>query len=170
MELWDAYTKDGRLTGEKLVRGQPMPRDVYHLVCEALVRHTDGSYLLMHRSKEKHAYSGYYEATAGGSALCGEDAHACIRRELFEETGILCDTFFEVAYLVADRERYNVLFHSFVCTVDCDKDIVTLQEGETDGYVWLSEPEFIEFLHSDKVIKTQFERYKQYYKEMNFIK
>lgn len=43
----------------------------------------------MRRDLSKPNYGGYYEATAGGSALKGEDKMACVKRELFEETGII---------------------------------------------------------------------------------
>ena len=43
MELWDAYTKDGKLTDKVLVRGEPIQEGLYHLTCEVLVRHVDGT-------------------------------------------------------------------------------------------------------------------------------
>ena len=50
MELWDAYDENfRRVEGVSLVRGEPIPAGAYHLVCDVLVRHTDGSYLLMQR-------------------------------------------------------------------------------------------------------------------------
>ena len=84
MEYWDAY--DGefrRMEGVSLVRGEDIPAGVYHLVCDVLVRHTDGSYLLTRRDPRKH-YGGLWEATAGGSALRGETPLDCARRELRE--------------------------------------------------------------------------------------
>ena len=87
MELWDAYTRDGVKTGEILVRDEPIPAGRYHLVCEVLVRHVDGSYLCMIRSRQKPNYPLYPECTAGGSALMGDDPLCCIRRELFEQHG-----------------------------------------------------------------------------------
>ena len=87
MELWDAYTRDGVKTGETLVRDEQIPKGRYHLVCEVLVRHVDGEYLCMIRSRQKPNYPLYPECTAGGSALKGEDVLACARRELLEETG-----------------------------------------------------------------------------------
>lgn len=90
MEIWDGYYKDGTLANIDLVRGKPIPDGLYHLVCEVLVRHTDGDYLLMQRDLKKDIYPGFYEATAGGSALKGENKLDCIKRELFEETGIVC--------------------------------------------------------------------------------
>ena len=56
MELWDAYSKNGELTGDTLVRGEEIPQGLYHLVCEVLVRHIDGSFLCMKRSVQKPNY------------------------------------------------------------------------------------------------------------------
>ena len=110
MELWDAYDRNGNKTGEILVRGEPIPEGRYHLVSEVLVRHVDGSYLCMIRSRQKPNYPLYPECTAGGSALMGEDSLTCIRRELREETGIEWAEFEEVARTV--RDCYATIFHS----------------------------------------------------------
>ena len=167
MELWDAYTRNGVKTGGVLVRGQRMWPGIYHLVCEVLVRHTDGSYLCMIRSREKPNYPLYPECTAGGSALLGEDPLTCIRRELREETGIEWDDFQVVAHTV--REPDSCLFWSFVCTVDWPKDRITLQEGETEAFKWVSEAEFIELLGSGKMIPEQMERMGEYYRKLGYL-
>ena len=73
MEIWDAYDeKRNKIDGVSLVRGQPINEGYYHLVSEIIVRHKDGSYLLMQRDKRKHL-GGMWEASAGGSALQGEE-------------------------------------------------------------------------------------------------
>ena len=46
-----------------------------------------------------------------------------------------------------------------MCTVDCDKDSITLQENETEGYKWMNEEEFKIFINSDGLIPFQKERY-----------
>lgn len=168
MEIWDAYTKEGRLAGRDLIRGEEIPRELYHLVCEVLVRHVDGDYLLMQRSFEKPNYGGFFEATAGGSALKGEDKLACVKRELYEEAGIEADDFKELARVV--REESRSIFHTYLCVTDCDKDSVQLQEGETVGYKWVGEEEFIRFVNSGEMIGTQRKRYEKYFKEMGYIK
>ena len=72
MEIWDAYDRNlEKIEGMTLIRGEKIPEGVYHLVCDVIVRHTDGEYLLMQRDSKKH-YGGMWEATAGGSALQGE--------------------------------------------------------------------------------------------------
>ena len=83
-ELWDARRRDGDLLGYALTRGEPLPDGVYHLVSEIIVRRTDGRFLLMRRHPEKESFPGMWECSAAGSALQGEDASACARRELRE--------------------------------------------------------------------------------------
>ena len=141
MEHWDAYDKDGHLLpGVTLVRGEPVPDGLFHLVCDVLVRHTDGSFLLMRRAKEKH-FGGLWEATAGGSAIKGETAPDCAKRELFEETGIRADNLAEIGRVVHEGHRtYYVLF---LCVTDCGKNSVVPQEGETDAYRWVSEEQLL---------------------------
>jgi ADP-ribose pyrophosphatase YjhB (NUDIX family) len=168
MELWDAYTRNGAKTGGVLVRGQRMWPGIYHLVSEVLVRHVDGSFLCMIRSRQKPNYPLYPECTAGGSALLGEDPLACVRRELREETGIEWTEFEEVNRTV--RDCYATIFYSYVCTVDWPKDRITLQEGETESYQWLSEEEFIELLNSDRMIPGQPQRMERWFRKMGYLR
>ena len=136
MELWDAYDRNfGKIHGVTLVRGEPIPEGLFHLVCEVIVRHADGSYLLMRRAPEK-PHGGMWEATAGGSALKGENALECAVRELREETGIVPDRLTEIGRVAQDRNR--TLYVEYLCITNCDKDSVTLQEGETDAWRWVS--------------------------------
>ena len=155
MELWDAYDREGRVTGGTLVRGEAIPEGLHHLVCEALVRHADGSYLCMQRDFRKPAYPGCWEATAGGSALKGEDALTCVHRELLEETGLDCEAFTFVGRTVVP----GTIYMAYVCTVDVDKASVRLQEGETVSYRWVSEADWPAFLRREQVIPAQLMRY-----------
>ncbi len=167
MELWDAYTRDGEKTDGVLVRGEPIPDGMYHICCHTMVHHCDGSILLMKRASAKDSYAGRYEASAGGAAQCGDDRLSCIRRELFEETGLLCEEFFEVNRVLNEDEHQITYF--FVCVVDCDKDSVTLQEGETEGYLWLSEEEFVGFVDRE-MIESHKKSYEPYLRKMSYIK
>ena len=167
MELWDAYTKDEQLTGKTLVRGEEIPTGYYHLVCEVLVRHVDGSYLCMKRSVKKPNYGGWFEATAGGSALAGEDKLQCVARELKEETGLDGKAFQEVGRFVV--EKNHAIFYTFVCKVDCEKDAVQLQEGETEGYCWMSEEEFIRFVNSEEISPSNRRRYAAFFEKMGYV-
>lgn len=166
MEIWDGYYSDGTLAGVDLVRGEPIPEGLYFLVVEILVRHTDGDYLLMKRDPNKPAFGGYLEATAGGAAQKGEDAYTAALRELSEETGIVANTLTPIASMPYMR----MLCHQYLCVTDCDKSSVTLQEGETVGYEWVTESEFIDFVNSGKMIPTQRERYDAYFRNLGYVK
>ena len=134
MEQWDAYDETFcRVPGKILIRGEPIPGGLYHLVCDVLVRHTDGDYLLMQRDPRKH-FGGLWEATAGGSALRNETPHDCARRELYEETGI-CSTHLAV---LGQVKRPGTIYVEFLCITDCEKDSVRLQAGETVAFRWVS--------------------------------
>ena len=167
MELWDLYDKDGKPTGETHIRGEAIPEGRYHIVCEVLLRHRDGDYLLMQRCADKYPNPGAWEATAGGSALSGEDALQCIRRELREETGLEGEDFRRVAYHVFDDRHSQI--SSFVAVTDDEKQSVRMQEGETQACRWVSEEEFIRFLRSGEGIVWQKMRYESYFRSLGYL-
>lgn len=141
MELWDAYNSDfEKIDGLTLIREEEnkIPAGVYHLVCHVLVRHVDGTYLLMQRDPHK-AYPNMWEATAGGSALKGESPLQGALRELREETGIEADSLEPL-----DRTLGQTCIHCrFLCVTACDKESVKLQEGETVNFRWASGEEIL---------------------------
>ena len=166
MEIWDGYLIDGTLANRDLIRGETIPKGLYHLVCEILVRHMDGDYLLMQRDPRKPNYGGYYEATAGGSALKGESKLPCAVRELREETGIVSNDLQEVGRYTS----HDTIYFNYLCITDWDKSAVTLQEGETISYKWISESEFIDFVNSNQMIDSQRVHYHGFLAEMGYIK
>lgn len=142
-ELWDAYDKDfNRIEGITLVRGESIPNGMYHLIADIVVKHTDKTYLLMQRDYNKH-WGGLWELTAGGSALLGESPLDCAIRELREETGIESENFEYYGTVVS--EEYHTIYAEFLCTTNCNKDTILLQEGETIAYKWLTEDELENF-------------------------
>ncbi|MCR4939406.1 MAG: NUDIX domain-containing protein [Treponemataceae bacterium] len=141
MELWDAYNSNFEtIEGLTLVRGQEdkIPSGVYHLVCHVLVRHKDGTYLLMQRDPRK-PYPNMWEASAGGSALKGESPLQGALRELREETGIEAESL----ELLDQSFLGNCIHCRFLCQTDCDKKSVRLQEGETVNFHWASAEEIL---------------------------
>lgn len=168
MELWDAYYSDRTLAGVELRRGEPIPEGLWHLACEVLVRHTDGDYLLMQRDFSKPNYPGYFEASAGGSALKGETALECARRELQEECGITRGDFEPIGDY--DSVEDQTLFSAFLCTTDWDKSAICLQEGETIAYKWVSEAEFIDFINSADAVEHQRRHYEAWLREKGYLR
>jgi len=141
MELWDAYDAGfNKIEGRTLIRGEPVPEGLCHLVCDVLVRHADGTYLLMKRDPRK-VCGGLWEATAGGSALAGETPPECAVRELREETGIAAANLTEVGRVTDEEAR--AIYVEFLCETDWDKDAITLQEGETVAFRWVGRDELL---------------------------
>lgn len=167
MEIWELTDREGRPTGETAIRGEAIPEGRYHTVAEVLLRHRDGDYLLMHRDPKKILFPGRWEATAGGSALPGEDALRCVRRELREETGLEAESFREVALHIYDEDHCR--FHSFVAETAADKSAVVLQPGETDAFRWATEAEFIAYLRSGEAIVSQRDRYTVWFRGKGFL-
>ena len=139
MELWDAYdSKLNKINGVTLVREEPVPEGYFHLCSEIIVRHTDGTYLIMQRDMKKHL-GGMWEATAGGSALQGESSLSCACRELREETGITSDNLVEIGRVL--HHGHKSFYVEYLCITDVDKDSIVLQEGETSDYKWITADE-----------------------------
>ena len=166
-EVWDLYYPDGTPAGRTMTRGEKIPAGLLHLVCEVLVRHRDGDYLLMHRCASKPNYPDFWEGTAGGSALQGEDPLTCVRRELREETGIEAEDFTFVAW---NNDRDDSIFYTYICETDWDKTAVRMQAGETDAFKWVTEAEFIDFVNSGRMIEMQFDRWKKWFAEQGYLK
>lgn len=163
MEIWNAYKKDGTPAGRDLIRGQAIDEGLYHLVSEVTVKHKDGSYLFMQRDYKKETFPGLYECSAGGSVLKGESPEQGARRELKEETGIICGNLVPI-YKVIDK---NTIYHGYLAEVDCDKDSIVLQKGETISHLWLYESDFFSFIESDKYVRTHRNRLKEYLNSLN---
>lgn len=151
-EIWDAYDRDfNKSENVRLIRGEAIPDGMYHLVCEIIVKHVDGTYLLMQRDFEKH-FGGMWELTAGGSALVDETPLDCAIRELREETGIVASELQELERVVHDG--HHSLYVEYLCVTDCDKDAVVLQKGETVAYKWVSKKDILE-TEADKLASSR---------------
>ena len=168
MEIWDLYDANDKLTGETWERipgnFSQIPEGRYHMVCDILLQHADGTYLITQRDMHKDVYPGYWEASAGGSAVKGEGPLECAKRELFEETGVKTDDFRLISH--TRREVSHSMFYSYLAVTDCDKDSIVLQEGETIAYKWVDKDGLWDYLHMENTVKSHNERYKEYFETL----
>ena len=140
-ELWDLYDKDyKKIEGAVQRRGEAIPAGCFHLVGNVLVRHADGTYLLMLRDRSKK-HGGMWEASAGGSALQGENALQCAVRELAEESGIRSAELKELGVTISEKNR--TIYAEYLCVYGGPKDAIKLQQGETTAYKWISREELL---------------------------
>ena len=161
-EIWDLYDLEGRKTGETWERSRAaeIPEGRVHIVCDILIRHRDGQFLLTRRAPDKEPYPGCLEASAGGSALAGETPEEGARREMKEETGLEAETLEQIS--VTHRPGSKAVVYAYLAVVDCAKDAVVLQEGETVDYMWVDYPTLMKLITEDEVLQVQYPRYKPY--------
>lgn len=145
MEIWDAFDENGKKLGVDLIRGEAIPKGMYHGVAEVFVMHTDDTILLMKRDKNKESNPGKWESSAGGSMVKGEEFYEAARRELREETGIQADELTPTYH----TRYHECIFQGYFCRYHGDKDAIRFQEGETEDYQWVTKEEFMKIYHSD---------------------
>jgi len=117
------------------------------LVSCVVIRHTDGDFLMLRRSAQKEAYPNILEIGVGGCAIQGEDALSCAKREVEEETGIVCENLSETGRYIDDYSQ--AIYEGYLCITDIPKNQIRLIPEENSAYYWYTTEEFIEFFHSD---------------------
>ena len=75
MERFDLYDRDRRLTGMTARRGDPIPPDSYRLAIHVCLFGEDGRLLIQQRQPFKRKWSGLWDLSAAGSAICGESSY-----------------------------------------------------------------------------------------------
>ncbi len=162
LEVWDLYDERGNKTGEtwERSRAKDIPQGKYHIVCDILIRHRDGSFLLTLRDAHKDMYPGCWEASAGGSALAGETPEEAARREMMEETGLTAVKM-DLIGITRKPETRSVIY-AYLGKVACDKKEVRLQEGETVDFRWMEPHSFLQLISKEPVLRIQYLRYKPY--------
>lgn len=162
MEIWDLYDEKGNKTGGtwERSRAKEIPEVRYHIVCDILIRHRDGDFLLTLRDSRKEMYPGCWEASAGGSALAGETPEEGARREMQEETGLKAEKL-ELISITRKSDSRSVVY-AFIAMVDATKDSVMLQEGETVDYQWMKLSALRKMIRDEPVLAIQYPRYKPY--------
>jgi len=155
-ELWDAYDKDGNRLGFDLVRGEPVPEGVYHLVVEVVTVTEDGRVLLTQRHPKKH-FGLKWEIT-GGSVLKGEEPLTAAARELQEETGIELPKE-QLRYLYTlTVPKHRSMYHTFLAALPSPVSVV-LQAGETVDFRWMPYEEFLAFAKTEDYAGPLAERF-----------
>ena len=155
-ELWDAYDREGNPLGFDLVRGEPVPESVYHLVVEIFAVTADGRVLITQRHPDK-AWGGCWEYT-GGSVVKGETPVEGALRELREETGIIVSAqdlhpvYVDAWPGTGMKGMGSTIYHSFVVFFDPEEQTIQLQEGETVAYDLLPYETFKQVLMEDRFV------------------
>ena len=147
MEFNDIYDANRQPTGKVHRRGTHWKPGEYGLVVCVWVYDGEGKLLLTRRAPGK-TFAGTWE-NSGGGAQAGETSLQAIRRELFEETGILAEeSEFELMY--SDKDKY--IFYDFYCLYrKIPLREIKLQPGETDAVQWADFEQIHELIRKKRI-------------------
>lgn len=157
METWALRDHSGRLTGETMQRGQPVPPGRYHDIIGVWTIHRQsGRLLLTLRSPDKQVCPNRWENT-GGSILFGENVRQGAAREVREETGLPClaSELLPIARLRTEME----FVHCFIYYTDADPESIRLQEGETADYRWVRLQEVDRLIREGRFARPEVHQY-----------
>ncbi len=139
MEILDLYDENRVFTGKTKKRFEPIEKGLRILVTVTFTVNTRGQIFMTLRSPEKEVCPNLWENN-GGAALTGEDSVTAIRRELFEETGILAEK--EEFVLLRSYTFEDSFLDVFILCKDVPLDKIRLQEGETCDARWVRIEEY----------------------------
>ena len=158
-ELWDIYNEKKERTGRTMKRNDWCLKDgEYHLTVLGVIKRTDGRFLITKRVMTKAWAPGCWEVS-GGAAMAGEDSKTAVLREIKEETGLDVSAWDGGYLFTYRRDNPGEGDNYFVCrfSADFDESDISLQEEETDGYMFASTEEIKKlgeegkFLHYDSI-------------------
>ena len=134
MEIRDLYDENRNLTGETILKGEPIPEGRYIIVVLAFIQNSKGEFLIQKRAPEKN---GKYAST-GGHAKTGETSLQAMVTEIKEELGL--DVLPSELNLVfpGREDKEQVFFDLYYLKKDFDIKDLTLQKEEVDFVEWLS--------------------------------
>ena len=153
-EYWDLLTAERVPTGRKLVRGQPLPGGMGHIVVLGWVVRPDKQFLISRRSPEKTNPLRW--ETTGGAKQAGEDSLKAVIREIGEELGV--DVSRNRPVFLGSRERRKGLF--FDCWMffkDVPPEDIQLQPGETCDARWVDDETFVRMIEEGEVTSASAE-------------
>ncbi|MDD3928648.1 MAG: NUDIX domain-containing protein [Sphaerochaeta sp.] len=134
-EYWDLYDTNRQPLGRTHLRGLPLDKDTYHVVVSVWTVNQDNKLLVTLRSAEKDLYPNLWENTSG-SVVSGETSREAALRELREETGIEARED-ELQFLGTARKLASFV-DIYLVRKYFDSETITLQEGETTAYRWVT--------------------------------
>lgn len=134
MEYWDLLDDDRRMTGETLLRGEPLPEGRFHTIIGVWTIHDElKRVLLTKRAPEKLICPNQWENT-GGSLVSGEESRPGAAREVREETGMDCRP--EDLHYIKTIRIPSAFVDCYIYHTTIPADGIILQEGETVDWQW----------------------------------
>ena len=130
MELRDLYDENKKLTGEKIYKGQDVPKGCYYITVVVFIQNSKNEFLLQKRVKKK---DGKW-ATTGGHPVSGETSRQGIITEIKEELGI--DILEKNIKLFKTIKTEDDFVDIYYLIEDIDINKVRIQKEEVSAVKW----------------------------------
>ncbi len=159
LEIFDAVDDQGNLLGYDLIRGQKIPKGVYHKVIQVFTFNQNNQLLITLRHPDK-VFGLLWEVTAG-SVLKGEDERSGAVRELEEETGLIVapdDLKRLYTLLEGDSLWYTYWVKTNVTSAD-----IRYQAKETIDHQWIDGESFMRLFNTGQFPQPMNLRMKQHW-------
>ncbi len=140
---------------DKIILGQEGRSDkAPRLTARAIVKNWNGLYAVMYSDKFK------LHSLPGGGVEDGEDVLTALRREVYEETGCVCDKIKELGIVAENRASldYTQINYYFVVTTTHKPGETHLTEAEQSNHTevqWRTYDEMVRLIQEQKFDRVQ---------------
>lgn len=160
MEIWDLYTENRQLSGQRLVRGEAIPQGLYHMVVHVWITNGRGEFLISRRSANRPTYPLMWECV-GGSVIAGEDSLRGALREAKEEVGIdLCPDKGRVIFShirgTIDGQYFGDIMDVWLFTHEGEVHLEDATTDEVCELQWLTREQIKELFDKGEFVPTLF--------------
>lgn len=143
MELRDLYDENKQLTGEKIYKGQDVPKGRYYITVVVFIQNNKNEFLLQKRVKKK---DGKW-ATTGGHPVSGETSKQGIITEIKEELGI--NIVEENVKLFKTIKTEDDFVDIYYLKEDIDINEIKIQKEEVEDVKWATIDEIQEMIQQE---------------------
>jgi len=150
MEYWDLYNENREKLNTLHKRGEPIPNGSYHLAVNVWILNSRGEVLLTQRHPQKARYGGFWECSASGSVISGEDTLQGALREAEEEIGIALSP--QDAVLLESVKKSEYFRDTFLFVKDIPLSELKLQSEEVIDAKWVTRDEYEDMRANDQIV------------------
>ncbi len=151
MEYIDLYDENKMLTGEKIVRGDPIPPGKYKLSIHIWIMNDKGEIYIQKRASSRKLFPDKWE-NPGGGAVSGQDSKQTYVREFEEELGITPNMGHSKLILTIKREKDFV--DMWFVKQNFDISSLNLQKEEVSSAKWVTFEELNDMLKNNEFCPT----------------
>lgn len=151
MELIDLYDENKVLTGEKIVRGEPIPLGKYKLSIHIWIMNDEGKIYIQKRASERKIFPNKWE-NPGGGVISGQNSEETFIREFEEELGILPNIKNSKLILTFKREKDFV--DMWFVKQNFEISSLKLQKEEVSEAKWVTFDELNQMIENDEFCPT----------------